>query len=238
MIVVAEEFLHGKASCPTQPIPATQAGPTTTELFRPQVMLKPEYLDKMATHLQVMKFIQSAEIYITTGFTTGPPAKGTWNYLVPLMHMTWTFALEKSGAKDKDLMAILKMLEVESKIRNPVHDRRVLFLDSKRGATSHSDFLDQLEESMSLIEFEKLTEAALITHIFLRESDSVMTKVASDNLHETEGAGNISKLRNEIKMVEASRWYNGKRHDGKKVGDGDKKWCENCNSTTHDTVQC
>ena len=72
----------------------------------------------------------------------------------------------------------------------------------------------------------------------LRESDSVMTKVASDNLHETEGAGNISKLRNEIKMVEASRWYNGKRHDGKKVGDGDKKWCENCNSTTHDTVQC
>ena len=65
-----------------------------------------------------------------------------------------------------------------------------------------------------------------------------MTKVASDNLYETEGAGNISKLRNEIKMVEASRWYNGKRHDGKKVGDGDKKWCENCNSTTHDTVQC
>ena len=57
MIVVAEEFLHGKASCPTQPIPATQAGPTTTELFRPQIMLKPEYLDKMATHLQVMKFI-------------------------------------------------------------------------------------------------------------------------------------------------------------------------------------
>ena len=34
MIVVAEEFLHGKASNPTQPVPATQAGPTT-EIFRP-----------------------------------------------------------------------------------------------------------------------------------------------------------------------------------------------------------
>ena len=98
----------------------------------------------MATHLQVMKFIHSAEIYINTGFPSGPPVKGTWSYLVPLMHSTWTFALEKEGAKEADLMTILKMLEAESKIRNPVHDRRVRFLDSKRGTMSHSDFLDQL----------------------------------------------------------------------------------------------
>ena len=39
MIVVAEEFLHGKANYVAQPIPATQAAPTTIELFRPQVML-------------------------------------------------------------------------------------------------------------------------------------------------------------------------------------------------------
>merc|ERR1711942_205579 len=131
--------------------------------------------------------------------------------------MTWSFAMEKAGAKEKGLKTILKMLEAESKVRNPVHDRRIKFFNSKRGTLSHSDFFDQLEESMELIEFEKLTPASLITHIFLRESDSVLTKVASDILYETEGAGDISKLRNEIKLVEASQWYNaGRRHDGKK----------------------
>ena len=63
--------------------------------------------------------------------------------------------------------------------------------------------------------------------------------MASDNLHETEGVGNISKLRNEVKMIEASQWYLGKRHDGKKVGEGgERKWCVNCNSTTHETTEC
>ena len=68
-----------------------------------------------------------------------------------------------------------------------------------------------------MIEFEKLTPASLVTHIYLQESDSVLTKVASDILYETEGRGDIGRLRNEIKLVEASQWYNaGRRHDGKK----------------------
>ena len=86
MIAAAEEFLQARANNSVQPVPATQVGPIT-EIFRPQAMLKPEYLDKLATHLQVMKFIQGAEIYITPGFTSSPPAQGTWSYLVPLMHM-------------------------------------------------------------------------------------------------------------------------------------------------------
>ena len=73
MIAAAEEFLQGRASNSVQPVLAAQAGPIT-EMFRPQINLKPEYLDKLATHLQVIKFIQGAEIYITTGFTSTPPA--------------------------------------------------------------------------------------------------------------------------------------------------------------------
>ena len=102
MIAAAEEFLQGRANNSAQPVPAVQTGPVS-EMFRPQNNLKPEYLDKASSHLQVIKFIQCAEIYITTGFTSSPPAQGTWSYLAPLMHMTWSFAMEKAGAKEKVL---------------------------------------------------------------------------------------------------------------------------------------
>ena len=99
MIAAAEEFLQGPASTSVQPVPAAHAGPIT-EMFRPQLNLKPVYLDKLATHLEVIKFTQGAEIYITTGFTSSPPAQGTWSYLLPLMHVTWSNAMEKAGAKE------------------------------------------------------------------------------------------------------------------------------------------
>ena len=125
--------------------------------------------------------------------------------------------MEKAGAKDKDLKTVLKMLVDESQLRNPVHGRRIEFMASKRGTMSHSDFFDMLEEKLELIEFDKLTPDSLVTHIFLQESDSVLTKVASDILYEIEGKGDIARLRNEIKLVEASQWYTaGRRHDGKR----------------------
>ena len=97
------------------------------------------------------------------------------------------------------------MLLAESQLRNPVHNRHTDFLASKRGGMAHSDFFDILEEKLSLIEFEKLTRDSLLTHIFLQESDVTMTKVASEILYVTNGKGDIAKLRNEIKSVEASQ---------------------------------
>ena len=238
MIAAAEEFLQGPTKNSVQPVP-TATGPVT-EMFRPKLNLKPVFLDKLVTHLEVVKFIQGAEVYITTGFTSAPPTQGTRSYLLPLMHVTWSNALEKAGAKDKDLKTVLKMLVDESQLRNPVHERRIEFIASKRGTMSHSDFFDMLEEKLELIEFDKLTPDSLVTHIFLQESDSVLTKVASDILYEIEGKGDIARLRNEIKLVEASQWYTaGRRHDGKKVGEGvGSRWCEKCQSTTHNTDAC
>ena len=76
----------------------------------------------------------------------------------------------------------------------------------QEGGQSHSDFFDILEEKLELIEFEKLTLDSLVTHIFLQEADTTLTKVASDILYDTDGKGDIVRLRNEIKLVEASQW--------------------------------
>ena len=65
-----------------------------------------------------------------------------------------------------------------------------------------------------------------------------MTKVASEILYTTDGKGDIAKLRNKIKSVEASQWYDSKRLLGKKAGDQGGRWCEKCQSTTHDTDVC
>ena len=77
--------------------------------------------------------MQGVEVYVTTGFTSSPPPKGTWAYLLPLMHVTWSNALEKAGLKDKDLKTALNMLVDESQLRNPVHGRRIDILATKRG---------------------------------------------------------------------------------------------------------
>ena len=80
---------------------------------------------------------------------------------------------------------------------------------------SHTDFWQILEEKLSLIEFEKMTADTLATHIFLEEADATMTKHASEILYETNGKGDAAKLRNEIKAIEASQWYDSRKHTDK-----------------------
>ena len=64
--------------------------------------------------------------------------------------------------------------------------------------------------------------------------------MASDILYAIDGKGDIARLRNEIKLVEASQWYatDGKRLQGKKVGDQGGRWCDKFQSATHNTDVC
>ena len=106
LIAKAEEFLQGPqiTNNSVQPVSTAAAAGPVIKMFQPQSNLKPIFLDKMATHLEVVKFVQEAEVYVTTGFTSSPPPQGTWSYLLPLMHVTWSNALEKAGVKDKMLV--------------------------------------------------------------------------------------------------------------------------------------
>ena len=84
MVVTAEELLG------PQPQPVSTAG-TGPEMFKPQSNLKLSFLDKQASHLEVHKCAQWAET----------PPQGIWPYLRPLIHITWSNALELGGVKEK-----------------------------------------------------------------------------------------------------------------------------------------
>ena len=155
------------------------------------------------------------------------------------MHVTWSNSLELNGDKEKYLAETPEMLLAESQLQNPVHNRIIDFLTSKRGGMSHSDFFDILEEKLSLIEFAKLTPDTLLIHIFLQEADATITKLVSEILYETNGKRDAAKLRNEIIANEVSQWYNSRRHTVKRAGEaGGRRWCEKCKSESHDNVAC
>ena len=71
---------------------------------------------------------------------------------------------------------------------------------------SHSDFFFQLEQHMSLIEFDKLTKEALLTHLFLEQSDEMMGRMAQDILVKTP-EGDANHLRQEIKRIKSSIFF-------------------------------
>ena len=110
--------------CPVESQPATAVIQTSAagEMFKPQSNLKPVFLDKASSHLEVKNFCQNVEVYISTGFKDAPPQL-VWPYIKPLMHATWASALEQSDAKTKWLKEIFDLLLEESELRNPVHNR-------------------------------------------------------------------------------------------------------------------
>ena len=67
LIAKAEEFLQGPqiTNNSVQPVSTAAAAGPVTKMFQPQSNLKPIFLDKMATHLEVVKFVQGAEVYVT-----------------------------------------------------------------------------------------------------------------------------------------------------------------------------
>ena len=219
---------------------ASAVQPSNTE-FRPHQSLKPNYLEKSSSHLEVKTFCEQVQAYIRTGYRSAPPTgpQGLWFHIKACMHSTWYTALEQNGAMDESLEKILEMIQQESCLRNPVHSRRMGFLQSKRGNMSHSDFWAYLEEQIPLIEFDKLTAVGLAAHIFLQEGDPVMRKMTSEHLNETEGKGDARKLCNEIRSIEASQWYDS-RNQAKRVGAGQgggggpgARWCDKCQSSSH-----
>ena len=122
--------------------------------------------------------------------------------LQPLINPLWKESLRQKGIETKNLEQILTMIEEESAGRNPVHQRRMQLLRTKKTG-NHSDFLFQLEQSINLIEFENLTRESLLTHLFIEQADEVMSRMAQELLIKNP-KGDVDKLRQEIKCTESS----------------------------------
>ena len=163
--------------------------------MRPQAALK---LEKEAT-CDIFK------IYILDGFRGKVPTDAVWMQLQPLLNRIWFEALLKKGLKTKDLEEVVSLILEESEGRNPLHQRCMELLHCKKAAANHSEFLFKMEELVALIEFEKMTEASFITHLFIEQADTTMAKLAGEILRK-KPEGDINNLRTTIKQIESSTW--------------------------------
>ena len=213
--------------------------------FKPQLNLAPSLLDTGASHLEVMKYTEALETYIITGFRGQVPKSGVWKYIAPFMSSSWWASMKSIEVQEKSLEEIILALQEESSMLSPVHQRRMEFLRERRGNSTHSEFLQRLDERVELIKFEKLTKMSLVSHIFMEDSDLDMVKITTEILAKNP-EGNLDVLRTAVKTTESSSWYKpGGRGRANRVtqeeGSGTvpgTKWCENCRTTTHDTSKC
>ena len=83
----------------------------------------------------------------------------------------------QSQSQDQSLEEIIRALMDESSLLCLVHQQRIEFLKERRNNSSHSEFLQRLEERVELIEFESLTKQSLVSHLFLEESDYEITRI-------------------------------------------------------------
>ena len=100
--------------------------------------------------------------------------------------------MKSRNCQEGSLEEIIQALKEESSLLCPVHQRRMEFLRERRGNSTHSEFLQRLEERIELIEFESLTKQSLVSHIFMEDSDLEMTRINTAILAETPG-GNLDK---------------------------------------------
>ena len=172
-------------------------------------MLKPKYLEKEANLLEVKHWIQQAKNYIEAGYKDCPPEKGVYKYLLPLLHHTWAKSLDKTDPYNRTLQELTDSLENEAKRGDPKHSRRLKLLQIRRGSNAHSDFVDKLREAASVIEFSKISLDEFIIHLFIRDADSTMAKMAQEILEHEKP--DINNLVNKIKETENASWYNNKK---------------------------
>ena len=63
--------------------------------------------------------------------------------------------LSNIDPNNRSLEELAKALEDEAKHGDPKHTRQVKLLQIRRGSDAHSDFMDKLRETGSIIEYDK-----------------------------------------------------------------------------------
>jgi superfamily II DNA helicase RecQ len=184
--------------------------------------------------LETKHFTQLFQSYCLDEYQGGPPKNAIHIHLQPLIEATWWMSLVQRGITDnKSLEEVIEINLEESDARNRLHFQRMELLRTKKSGT-HSDFLYCLEQQADLIEMKTLTQEALVSHLFLEQSDQEMAKICQDILSKNP-LGDLPLLRQEIKCVKSSTWYSGGTH---KVKLSAGKHCSDCNSQTHDKKNC
>ena len=183
-------------------------------------------MEKEANLLEVKHWIQQAKNYIEAGYKDCPPEKGVYNYILPLLHHTRAKSLDKTDPYNRTLQELTDSLENEAKRGDLKYSRRLKSLQIRRGSNAHSDFIDKLREAASVIEFSKMSLDEFIIHLFIRDADSTMAKMAQEILKDE--IPDIKNLVNKIKETENESWYKNKKELGRMVSVRPPRYCKAC----------
>ena len=154
-----------------------------------------------------------------------------YKFIMPLLHLSWRAALQQINPESKNLKELTDAIEDEAKRNDPKHTRRVKILQLKRGSDSHSEFAERLRQEGSVIEFDKMSLEEFLIHLFVREADSQMSKMALELLEKDKPS--FHALINKCKEIEASVWYNGRKEFVRMANARPQKYCKPCDSKTH-----
>ena len=158
---------------------------------------------KESNLLEVRTWTHQAKLYITEGYITSPPKKGIFRYIAPLLQQIWITACSHGGdPEERSLEELIKSIEDEANLRQPKHTRCMILLKNKRGSDKHTDFLEKIVENYSVVEFEQMTGEELMIHLFIRDADPQMRKLATEIL-QTEKL-TFHQLRTKVKETEAA----------------------------------
>ena len=174
--------------------------------------------------------------WIEAGFKDSPPQSGIYKYIMPLLHLSWRAALQQLQPESRNLKELTDAIEQEAKRNDPKHFRRVKILQLKRGSDSHSDFAERLRQEGSVIEFDKISLDEFLIHLFARDSDSQMSKMALELLEKDKPS--FQTLINKCKEIEASVWYHRRKEFSRMASARPLKYCKPCDSKTHYKSEC
>ena len=94
----------------------------------------------------------------------------------------------------------------------------------------------RLRQEGSVIEFDKMSLDEFLIHLFARDSDSQMSKMALELLEKDKPR--FQTLINKCKEIEASVWYHERKEFSRMASTRPPRFCKPCDSKTHNESEC
>ena len=130
--------------------------------FKPQQSLRPLPLSQECSFIEAKQFSAQFTAFLMDGYSGSIPQGSIQFQLSPLIPGMWWSVLQERGIEGMDLTtAMTEVLKLVAEV-DPVHDRRVRMMTVKRGSDDHSVFLYNLEQSVGVAEFSKMTSLSLV----------------------------------------------------------------------------
>ena len=103
------------------------------------------------------------------------------------------------GIKKLDLESVLNLITQLGAEFNPLHQRRLDVFNVRKQQDDHSMFLHKLEQSVDMMDFDKMTRDQFVIHLFLGQSDPTMGKEAATFLQLQKEEQKITNFRTAIR---------------------------------------